>query len=181
MRVILYILSILAANVLTAALPPLQLGILYVPVGTFLIGFTFIMRDIVQNHIGRRRTYNIILISLVLSAISSYLLGDTLWVVFASALSFAISETTDTEIYSRLPLPIGYRILYSGLVGGLLDSTIFVIVGISPLGTGFVPWEAVPLAIAGQVIVKSIMQLVGALIINKFFIPIKQTSGIRKI
>lgn len=181
MRVISYILSILAANVLTAALQPLQLGIFYVPVGTFLIGFTFIMRDLVQNHIGRRKTYYVILISLALSAISSYLLGDTLWVVFASALSFAISETSDTEIYSRLRLPIGYRILYSGLVGGLLDSTIFVIVGISPLGIGFVPWEAVPHAIAGQVIVKSIMQLVGALVINKFFISLEETSGVKKI
>jgi queuosine precursor transporter len=176
-RVLLYILAILVANVLTAKLRPLNMGIFVVPIGTFLIGITFIMRDLVQNQLGRRKTYYIIITALFLSAITSLLLGDTLWVVFASAISFALSETTDTEIYSRLRTSMSYRVMYSGLVGGLLDSTVFVVVGISPLGTGFVPWDAVPLAIAGQVIVKSVMQLIGALIIGKFINTLEDTNA----
>lgn len=58
-------------------------------------------------------------------------------IVAASALSFVIAETADTEIYTRLKLPMAWRVFYSGIVGGLFDSVIFVIVGLSPLGAGF--------------------------------------------
>jgi queuosine precursor transporter len=166
MRILLYLVSIIAANVVTAKFAPLNLGIFIVPMGTLLIGATFIFRDLVQNQYGRKKTYGFIGLALILSAIFSYSLGDTLLIVFASALSFAISETSDTEIYSRLKLPMAWRVFYSGLVGGLLDSVIFVIIGLSPLGAGFLPWEAVPFAIAGQAIVKTIIQGLGAVVLN---------------
>jgi queuosine precursor transporter len=166
MRILLYLISIIAANVVTAKFAPLTLGVFIVPMGTLLIGATFIFRDLVQNQYGRSKTYVFIGIALLLSALVSYLLGDTLLIVLASALSFAIAETSDTEIYSRLKLPMAWRVFYSGLVGGLLDSVIFVIIGLSPIGAGFLPWEAVPFAIAGQVIFKTIIQAIGAIILN---------------
>ncbi|WP_240338521.1 VUT family protein [Peribacillus alkalitolerans] len=161
-RVFFYLVSIVAANVLTAAFAPFQLGIFFIPVGTFLIGATFIIRDLVQNKYGRKKTYFFIVTALVLSAIVSYLLGDSLMIVTASAVSFIVSETTDTEIYSRLKLPIAWRIFYSGMVGGLLDSALFVVIGLSPIGAGFLPWEAVPIAILGQVLAKTLIQALGA-------------------
>lgn len=166
MRILLYLVSIIAANVVTAKFAPLNLGIFIVPMGTLLIGATFIFRDLVQNQYGRKKTYGLIGLALILSAIFSYSLGDTLLIVLASALSFAIAETSDTEIYSRLKLPMAWRVFYSGLVGGLLDSVIFVIIGLSPLGAGFLPWEAIPFAIAGQVLVKTIIQGLGAVVLN---------------
>jgi len=170
MRVYLYLISIVTANVITAALAPLTFGIFIVPMGTFLIGATFILRDLVQNKYGRKKTYLFIATALVLSAFVSFLLGDTLLIVFASAISFAVAETSDTEIYTRLNLPMNWRVFYSGLVGGLLDSVIFVVIGLSPFGANFLPWEAVPSAILGQVIVKTIIQGFGALLLN----PINQ-------
>lgn len=167
MRILFYLLSIITANIVTAAFAPLQLGIFLVPMGTFLIGATFIFRDLVQNKYGRTKTYMFIATALVFSAIVSFLLGDTLLIVMASALSFLVAETTDTEIYTRLKLPMSWRVFYSGLVGGLLDSVIFVIIGLSPLGANFVPWEAIPFAIIGQVIVKTIIQALGAIILNQ--------------
>ncbi|MCM3664976.1 VUT family protein [Mesobacillus subterraneus] len=166
MRIFLYLISIVTANVITAAFAPLTLGMFIVPMGTLLIGATFIFRDLVQNKYGRAKTYMFIGAALVLSAIVSFILGDTLLIVFASALSFAVAETTDTEIYSRLKLPMSWRVFYSGLVGGLLDSVIFVIIGLSPIGANFLPWEAVPAAILGQVIVKTIIQAIGAMLLN---------------
>jgi queuosine precursor transporter len=166
MRILFYLLSIITANVVTAAFAPLQLGVFIVPMGTFLIGATFIFRDLVQNKYGRKKTYLFIALALILSASVSFFLGDTLLIVLASALSFLIAETTDTEIYTRLKLPMGWRVFYSGLVGGFLDSVVFVIIGLSPLGANFLPWEAVPAAILGQVIVKSIIQALGALLLN---------------
>lgn len=163
MRALLYLSAILIANIVTAAFQPANILGFIIPYGTWFIGLTFFLRDLTQNKYGRQKTYLLITLALVLSAITSFLLGDPLQIVLASAISFAIAETTDTEIYTRLRLPMHFRVLYSGLVGGVLDSAIFVIVGLSPLGANFLPWEAVPYAILGQVIIKSILQGIGAL------------------
>ena len=61
---------------------------------------------------------------------------------------------------------MSWRVFYSGIVGGLFDSAIFVIIGLSPIGAGMLPWEAVPAAILGQVIVKTVIQGIGAMLIN---------------
>lgn len=167
MRIFFYLLSIVIANVVTAKFAPLQIGLFIVPMGTLFVGGTFIFRDLVQNKYGRAKTYLFIVTALVLSALVSFLLGDTLLIVVASALSFVIAETADTEIYSRLKLPMAWRVFYSGIVGGFLDSVVFIIVGLSPLGAGFLPWEAVPAAIFGQIIVKTIIQMLGALILGQ--------------
>lgn len=161
-RIAIYLLSIILANVITARFAPLELGPLIIPYGTLLIGLTLVMRDMVQNRFGRLRTYLLIGLALILSALSSYLLGDPLWVVFASMLSFIISETADTEIYTRFKFPFVKRVMYSGVVAGFLDSAVFVIIGIGPLGLAFVPWGLVPYAIIGQWVAKVVMQLVVA-------------------
>lgn len=166
-RVIFYLICIVAANVVTASLAPFHFGIFIVPMGTFFIGATFILRDLVQNKYGRKKTYGLIALALLLSAIVSASLGDTLLIVAASALSFLLSETADTEIYSRLKLPMAWRVFYSGIVGGILDSAVFVIIGLSPLGANILPWEAVPAAIIGQIIVKTVLQLIGASILSQ--------------
>lgn len=170
LRVLLYLISIVSANVITAALMPLEIGIFIIPMGTFLIGATFIFRDLVQNKYGRKKTYLFIVTALILSGIVSFFLGDTLMIVAASTLSFIISETSDTEIYTRLKLPFAWRVFYSGIVGGLLDSVVFVIVGLSPLGAGFIPWAAVPAAILGQVMAKTVIQMIGALVLNQVYV-----------
>lgn len=170
MRILFYLLSIVTANVVTAAFAPLQLGMFIVPMGTLLIGATFIFRDLVQNKYGRAKTYLFIIIALGLSALVSFLLGDTLLIVVASALSFVVAESADTEIYTRLKLPMAWRVFYSGIVGGFLDSVIFVIIGLSPLGANILPWEAVPAAILGQIIVKTVIQMFGALILNQVYV-----------
>ncbi|MCP1146558.1 VUT family protein [Lysinibacillus endophyticus] len=169
MRILFYLLSIVIANVVTAAFAPMQLGIFIVPMGTLLVGATFIFRDLVQNKYGRKKTYLFIFIALVLSAVVSSMLGDTLMIVAASAISFLISETADTEIYSRLKVSMAWRVFYSGIIGGLLDSVIFVVIGLSPLGAGALPWEAIPFAIAGQFIVKSLIQMIGAIVFGKIY------------
>ncbi|TDG00218.1 VUT family protein [Paenibacillus piri] len=160
-----YLLSIVLANVLTASFQPLQLGVLIVPVGSFLIGATFILRDLVQNVIGRRKTYATIAVAMIVSAITSNVLGDTLWIVTASAFTFMLSETTDTEIYTRLKLPMAHKVFYSGFVGGIVDSIVFIIIGLSPFGAGVLPWDAVIYAVLGQIIVKTALQSAGAWLI----------------
>lgn len=160
--IILYLSAIVASNVVTAAIAPFVVGAFIVPAGTFIIGATFILRDMVQREVGRRITYGFILLALALSAATSALLGDTLLITIASAATFALSETIDTEIFTRLRASVTKRVLYSGVIGGSVDSAVFVIIGLSPLGAGFLSWSAVPAAILGQVVVKSAMQVLGA-------------------
>jgi queuosine precursor transporter len=164
--IILYLLAIALANVITANNDPIMWGKLIIPAGSFLIGATFILRDLVQNAVGRKNTYLAIGAAMVLSAATSFALKDTLWIVAASAATFLCSETADTEIYTRLKLPMSLKVLYSGVVGGVLDSVIFVIIGLSPLGAGFLPWSLVGYAIAGQIVVKLALQFAGALVVQ---------------
>ncbi|MFF5397049.1 VUT family protein [Peribacillus butanolivorans] len=173
-RIILYLVSIVTANVVTAAFAPLQLGVFIIPMGTLLIGGTFIFRDLVQNKFGRAKTYVCIVTALILSACVSFLLGDTLLIVFASALSFVVAETADTEIYTRLKLPMSWRVFYSGIVGGFFDSVIFVVIGLSPLGANVLPWEAVPAAIFGQIIVKTVIQSIGAALLGRINVRLEK-------
>lgn len=161
-----YLIAISLSNVFTAGLSPFFFGPFVIPAGTFIIGTTFFLRDFVQNYVGRRNTYLIIAVAMALSAFTSFILGDTLWIVFASIITFAVSETTDTEIYSRLKLPVHWRVAYSGIIGGILDSIIFIIVGLSPLGANILPWSAVPFAVIGQIIVKTVIQLFAAVVIR---------------
>ncbi|MBK5500333.1 VUT family protein [Peribacillus sp. TH14] len=174
LRIILYLVSIVTANVVTAAFAPLQLGVCIIPMGTLLIGGTFIFRDLVQNKFGRVKTYVCIVTALILSACVSFLLGDTLLIVFASALSFVVAETADTEIYTRLKLPMSWRVFYSGIVGGFFDSVIFVVIGLSPLGANVLPWEAVPAAIFGQIIVKTVIQSIGAALLGRINVRLEK-------
>jgi len=163
MVLFLYLISIIIANVVTAALLPLQLGLFIIPYGTWFIGITLVLRDIMQNKYGRKMCYLAIVIALVLSAATSKMLGDTMAVTLASAVSFLVSESIDTEIYTRFKASFLKRIFASGVVSGLLDSVIFIILGLSPLFSGFIPWAAVPNAILGQFTVKTLMQILGVI------------------
>ena len=157
-----YVATIVLANVITARTLPLPAGPFLIPWGTWLIGLTLLLRDFVQLRHGRLFSYGAIGVALVASAISSKLLGDPLAITAASAASFAVSESLETEVFSRLRAFLAKRILWSGTLGSLLDSAMFVILGLSPLTTGFVPWLAVPGAIVGQYIVKTLMVSLGA-------------------
>jgi uncharacterized PurR-regulated membrane protein YhhQ (DUF165 family) len=157
----LYLTSIIIANVVTASFVPLQVGPFFIPYGTWLIGATFVLRDLIQSKYGRKTAYIAIITALIMSAITSKLLGDTLIITLASAVSFLISESADTEIYSRFRVTFLKRVFASGIVSSFLDSVIFIIIGLSPLVSAILPWEFVPNAITGQFMVKSMMQVLG--------------------
>jgi len=161
MILLLYLLAIIIANVVTAAFMPLQLGPLLIPYGTWFIGITLVLRDLIQHKYGRKTAYLAIGGALVLSALTSKMLGDTLAITLASAVSFLISESADTEIYTRFKANFLKRVLASGVISGFLDSVIFIILGLSPLISGFLPWALVPGAIIGQFTIKTFMQVVG--------------------
>ncbi len=158
----LYLLLITVANILTAKFDPLVLagGGLVVPIGSLFAGAVFVLRDLVQMKHGRAKTYTTILSAAALSGALSIGLGDTAHVAVASVMAFFGSEAVDTEIFSRMRRSMPARILLSGIVGGALDSVLFVLLGLSPMTSNMIPWEAVPSAVLGQMLVKIGVQLV---------------------
>lgn len=164
---ILYLLIITLSNILTAKYSPFILcgGLLIVPVGSVFAGAVFVLRDLVQIKHGKRKTYTTILAAVALSAITSVAIGDTAHIAAASAAAFFASESLDTEIFSRLRSSLAVRILVSGILGGIVDSALFVLIGLSPLGANMLPWDKVPFAVLGQVLAKSAIQFVSAWIL----------------
>lgn len=163
----LYVLVIVSANVVTAMFPPLMVFGVIIPCGSFLVGVTFFLRDFIQLRIGKSKVYKMIILATVISGVISFSTGDTLNVAIASVLSFFISEALDTEVFTRLSASIKRRVIISGLVGGTLDSAIFIVLALSPIGSGVLLWSSVPYAILGQTIVKCCMQFVVLPIVNK--------------
>lgn len=123
------------------------------------IGATFLLRDVVQIKHGKRKAYMMIFTALLMSAAISAMMGDTVSVAFASGLSFLLSESIDTEIFSRMRRNVRLRMFASGAIGGIVDSAVFVIIGIGPIGSGALTWEQVPYAIIGQAAIKAAVQI----------------------
>lgn len=165
---LLYLAIIVVANVVTAMFPPLRFYRLIIPCGSFLVGVTFFLRDFIQLRVGKVNVYKLILLSAAISGVVSFTLGDVWIVALASVISFFVSEALDTELFTRLKLSLKKRIIISGLVGGTLDSAIFVVIALSPIGANILPWESVPYAIIGQTIVKCIMQFTVLPLTHKF-------------
>lgn len=157
-----YLISIIFANIVTASIQPIAAGPFIIPAGTLLIGAAFVLRDLTQEELGKTRTYALIVAALALSAITALIMGDGISIVAASGIAFILSETIDTEVYSRWPGSISSRVLASGVAGGLVDSSVFVIIGLSPMGAGFLSWDLVPYAIIGQYVTKVALSATGA-------------------
>ncbi len=157
----LYLLLIAATNLITAQYNPITLfgGVLIIPVGSLFAGGVFVLRDLVQMKYGKGNIYTLIMVGTALSSAMTILNGDVVYIAMASAVAFAVSESVDTEIFSRVRRSFAVRVLLSGIVGGVLDSAVFVIVGLSPLGTNALPWSLVPFAVMGQVATKTVVQL----------------------
>lgn len=151
-----YVLCIMAANWLTAQYAPWFVAGVAITAGTWLIGPSFVLRDVVQLAHGRAFAYGLCALALVGNFLMSRYYADLAWITFASACAFAISAVIDTETFTRLRARLLARVAVSGGLAGVLDSTVFVIVGLSPLTTGIVAWGDVWRVIVAQVIVKTV-------------------------
>lgn len=136
MYIVLYILSILAANHTAAMLVPI--GPFMVSVGTLFFGATFTLRDYIHNKYGKYAAYKAISIVFVLSIIQSAVMGIPVRIIVASAVALLLSELTDTQIYQSLMNRSWFtRVTRSNAVSVILDSLLFSLLaflGVMPTG-----------------------------------------------
>ena len=140
---VLYLMSIVAANVLVAKFGVIELGPLLFPAGALVVGLTFSLRDFVQRRFGKWRCWYWTIAAAALSAVFSF---D---VALASVAAFLASEAVDWAVFTHGGGGFRRRVVLSNLFGIPLDSLIFV-----PLVFGWF-WPA----IVGQAIVKFIFSM----------------------
>ena len=140
---ILYLLSIITANLLVIQFGIVSVGPLVFPAGAVMIGLTFSLRDFVQRRFGKWRCWYWTLAAAVLSAVFS------LDVAVASVAAFLVSEAADWAVFTFSGGSFKRRVFLSNLLGTPLDSLVFV-----PIVFGWF-WPA----IIGQALIKFVSSL----------------------
>ena len=129
---VLFLLTVPAANYMignvgTICVPdgpcliPLGFGIM-APSGVLMVGLALLLRDFVYESLGSKWT----LAAVGIGSVLSYVLADP-FIAIASVVAFSVSELSDYAVYSKLrERGKSLAILASGVVGSILDSTIFL-------------------------------------------------------
>ncbi len=121
------------------------------PSGVLLAGFALVLRDALQNLLGKGWT----IVAIAIGALLSAWLAPA-GIVLGSSLAFLFSELADLAVYTPLrERHLTAAIIISGLVGSLVDSVIF-------LSLAFGSLEYV----WGQVLGKFWMSLLGGMVIS---------------
>lgn len=144
-----YVATIFAANwaLKRYGIVKLPLG-LSAPAGVFAAGLAFVLRDIVQDQLGRVWA----IVGILLGAAFSALVSPTF--ALASAVAFLVSEVLDMTVYSHLrDRQWDAAVIASGIVGAVIDSLIFLQLAFG--STQF--WQ-------GQVVVKIVVVAVAWLL-----------------
>lgn len=130
------------------------------PSGVLAIGFALVARDYVQHRLGKKYALVAIAVGVVLSF---FINKDLAW---ASGLAFTFGELSDFAVYTPLQKKNTFAaVLLSGVVGGVVDSLIFLQVAFG--STKY--WQ-------GQVLGKTWMAIIGAIALSS----IKNYRGSKK-
>lgn len=138
-----FIACILAANYVTTefGLVPIGFG-LVTTAGTYFAGASFILRDAIQDQLGKRTA----IAAIVAGAALSYAISDP-FIALASGVAFLFSELADLAVYTPLRKR-GYlrAAVASNAVGAFVDTFLFLSIAGFPLAV----WQ-------GQVIGKLVV------------------------
>lgn len=143
-----YLASIVAVNLAFSYLPMIQLPFdQAIPIGTFLVGFIFVIRDYAHREIGSG-----IYLAMLAGVVLSYVMADP-FVAIASAVAFGLSELIDALVFTYTKKPMRDRVLLSSAASTPVDSAVFLLM------LGFFNW----LGFVIMVVVK----MIGAVIVWK--------------
>ena len=147
--------SILAANFVTTRYGVVPVGFgLMATAGTYFAGLTFVLRDSLQDAVGKSWTLGMI----AAGAALSFLLADP-FIALASAVAFLLAEVADLAVYTPLRKR-GYlrAAIASNVVGSFVDTIAFLTIA------GFPIQEA----LAGQMIGKLLVTAATVVLVVAF-------------
>lgn len=144
-----FIAAVLAANYVTThyGMVPVGFGLM-ATAGTYFAGLAFILRDLVQDRVGRRTVVALIIVGAALS----YAISDP-FIATASAVAFLLSEAADFAVYTPLRKR-GYirAALASNVVGAVVDTIVFLTIAGFPLRQAFAGQMVGKLAVTAVVV-----------------------------
>lgn len=119
--------------------------------GTYFAGLTFVLRDTLQDALGKWAVLGLI----VVGALLSYLISDP-FIALASGVAFAVSELADLLVYTPLRRR-GYirAAVASNIVGAVVDTFLFLWIAGFPIAGA---WQ-------GQMVGKLMVTLVVVLVV----------------
>lgn len=138
---------ILTANYVTTEYGMIPVGFgLTATAGTYFAGLTFVLRDSLQDTLGKWPVMALI----VFGALLSYLVSDP-FIALASGVAFLVSEVADLLVYTPLRRQ-GYirAAVASNIVGAFMDTVLFLWIAGFPIQQ----------AIAGQMVGKLAVTIV---------------------
>ena len=161
---ILYFIVGILATLVTIWFKPLDLGIIVIPPSSWVMGLTFLLITLIVEKYGNKVASKMIWIMLALTSIICFLLGYSQVLVVASGVAFILGQFSTKLLYE-----LTNRSLFSSMIGSLIDAIFWILLGLSPIGIGSVPWDMFIFAIIGQVLVQFIMQWLANLVHDRFF------------
>lgn len=150
-----FVACVVIANLLTANYGMVAVGFgLVATAGTYAAGATFVLRDAVDDLLGRRAVLFLVLAGAALAG-----MGGAGRIALASVLAFAAGELFDFAVYRKLRSR-GYvkAAVASNIVGSLVDTVLFLAVA------GFPIWASVPGQVVGKlwITLAVVLAVVGA-------------------
>lgn len=162
--VILYLISGIMATLVTIWFKPLDLGLIAIPPSSWVMGFTFLFITIIADRLGNKVAGNMIWILLILTSFICALMDYSQGIVFASGIAFLVGQLTTKGLYSMTK-----HSLISSMTGSFVDAVIWILLGLSPIGIGSVPWSMFGSAVIGQVAIQFLKQFLANKIYSEFF------------
>lgn len=126
-----YLLAIVAINFGFAHTVPIDTPLGPLPPMAFFVGVVFVLRDYVQRSIGHK-----VLLFMTAGCILSFFTSSPI-IATASAAAFVAAAVADWGIYTIVPGAFRHKVLYSSVIGVLVDTLVFL-----PM-IGMFSWAAV--------------------------------------
>lgn len=120
MIAVIYLVAIVLVNYIFAHTTPLETPFGFLPPATFVVGVVFCLRDFVQRRYGHK----CLLFMLAGCGLSFWMASPV--VATASLTAFICAELADWGIYTAIKTEFHRRVLFSSLIGTLVDTVVFL-------------------------------------------------------
>lgn len=164
-----YIALVVIANLVTIYFEPLNLAGILIPPSSWFMGFTFLLINLISRYEKPKFAGSLIWVGLFLTSLICLMQNLPQSLVVASGVAFWISQKISVLLFNKLSnyYHAAWVNSCSSFVGAIIDATIWIALGLSPLGIGTVAYIDIPSAVLGQVVVQFILQSIASKYLKK--------------